>query len=153
MIQGRVQFIVRSRANSSLVNVLMDTISLSPGETLNNISLPGVLRASIRSDVIFTVSFSLNCEEDCYGPNCTDYCQPSDSDELGHYSCLSNGSIQCLPDYQNESTKCTECAVAETCGDLFSSYPTISFSISSTSLSPVSTPPPSPKRESCSSVG
>ena len=97
----------------NFVNVLMDTISLSLGDTLNNISLPGVLRASIRSDVIFTVSFSLDCEEHYYGPNCTVYCRPSDSDELGHYSCLSNGSIQCLQDYQNEDTNCTECMVAK----------------------------------------
>ena len=148
MIQGRVQFIVRSRANSGLVNVLMHTISLSPGETLNNISLPGVLRASIRSDVIFTVSFSLNCEEDYYGPNCTDYCRPSDSDELGHYSCLSNGNIQCLQDYKNENTNCTKCAVAEACGELPFSSHTSSFSVS---LSPVSTPLLLPKRELCSS--
>ena len=81
-LQGRVQFIVRSQANSNLVNILMDTISLSPGDTLSNISLPALLRASIRSDVIFTVSFSLDCEEHYYGPNCIVYCRPSDSDEL-----------------------------------------------------------------------
>ena len=128
---SRAQFLVRSRANSNLVNVLMDTISLSPGETLNNISLPGVLRASIRSDVIFTVSFSLDCEWDYYGPNCTVYCRPSDSDELGHYSCLSNGSIQCLQDYQNEDTNCTEYLVKEN-GNIqqhFLRFPVLKFQL------------------------
>ena len=128
----------------------MDTIELSPGDVLNNISLPGALSASFRSDVIFTVSFSLNCEEDYYGPNCTVYCRPSDSDKLGHYSCFSNGSILCLPEYKNEDTNCTECAVAEACGVLPSSSPTSSFSVS---LSLVSTPLHSPERESCSSIG
>ena len=122
----------------------MKTINLSPGETLNNISLPGVLSQTVRSDVIFTVSFSLNCEEDYYGPNCTIYCRPSDSDELGHYSCLSNGNIQCLQGFQNEDTNCTECAVSGECGKLTFS----SASFFSSSLSPAPTPLPPPVQHS-----
>ena len=150
-LQGRVQFFVWSQADSNFVNVLMNTISLSPGETLHNISLPGLLRTNlslpdilslhIMPDVIFTVSFSLDCEEHYYGPNCTVYCRPSDSDELGDYSCLSNGSIQCLQDYQNEDTNCTECAVAEGCDKLLPSS-------SSSSMSPAPTPLP-PIQQKC----
>ena len=67
------------------------------------------------SDVTFTVSLSLRCWTDFYGPDCSMYCYPANSSEMGHYTCLSDGSKQCLPGYQNETTNCTSCEPAVGC--------------------------------------
>lgn len=35
------------------------------------------------------------CDEDYYGPGCSDVCRPRD-DEFGHYRCTENGTKTCL---------------------------------------------------------
>ena len=87
-------------------------LSLKLKNTLKNEILAPAIQ---RSKSTFTASFTLRCGGGYHGPNCTVYCKPSDSNELGHYSCHNNGSIQCLEGYQNETTNCTECAVTEKC--------------------------------------
>ena len=127
-LQGRIQFFVRSKAVLNLTDYLVDDLSnnimLSPGETVANQMLRG--GTNLRSDVTFTASLSLSCEENFYGSDCTVHCQPADSDELGHYSCLSDGRIQCLEGYRNETSNCTECALAEGCRKLTSHTPSLS---------------------------
>ena len=36
------------------------------------------------SDVTFTVSLSLRCWTDFYGPDCSIYCYPANSSKMGH---------------------------------------------------------------------
>ena len=58
--------------------------------------------------VSLTLSYSLTCTQNYYGPNCSTYCVPSDN-SMGHYNCnTSTGSKICLPGYQKPETDCTE---------------------------------------------
>ena len=132
---------MRAVAGNEVVDYLALDFSLSPGETLDNQTLSG---HHFGSDVTFTVSFSLTCRANFYGSNCTVHCRPADSDELGHYSCLSDGRIQCLEGYRNETSNCTECVLAEGCRKLTSSH-TPSLSVHCP-LSP-------PEHGSCGSPG
>ncbi len=45
------------------------------------------------------------CREGYFGPDCG--CTPRD-DSTGHFTCDVNGTIVCLPGYQNTSTNCLE---------------------------------------------
>ena len=53
-----------------------------------------------------TLGFRLMCTEDYYGPNCTTFCVERD-DELGHYTCDSEGNRVCREGYQDPSANCT----------------------------------------------
>ena len=60
------------------------------------------------------LSFRLNCTENYYGPDCATFCMERD-DDLGHYTCGSDGSFVCLQGYQDPSSLCTGCIPAEEC--------------------------------------
>ena len=110
--QGGAQFCVRSAADENIVDTFCQDFLLSPGETLTNQTLYG---NHFGKQVTFNLNLSLTCTFDSFGPQCDVYCQPADDPELGHYSCLSNGSIECLDGYRNEAANCTECIPAPGC--------------------------------------
>ena len=58
--------------------------------------------------------FRLSCTENYYGPDCATFCMEK-NDEPGHYTCNSDRSIVCQPDYQDPITNCTMCIPAEGC--------------------------------------
>ena len=75
------------------------------------------------------LSFRLNCTENYYGPVCATFCMERD-DDLGHYTCGSDGSIVCRQGYQDPSSFCTECIPAEQCcKTAFKLYPDHAFII------------------------
>ena len=59
------------------------------------------------------LSFRVTCTENFYGSDCATLCVGRD-DELGHYTCDSEGNIVCREGYGNPSINCT-CMVAEGC--------------------------------------
>ena len=97
---------------SNIIDYLVFDFALLPGNTLNNQIINGMF---FGSNVTFTVSFDLACVHNSYGSDCI-YCLAADSDDSGHYTCLSDGSKQCLPGYVNASTNCTMCEPAAGCG-------------------------------------
>ena len=88
----------------NVIDYFVLDFTLASGDTLVNQTING---SYFGSDVTFTVSLSLRCLAYFYGPDCSMYCYPANSSEMGHYTCLSDGSKQCLPGYQNETTNCT----------------------------------------------
>ncbi len=62
----------------------------------------------------FQISFELECGEGFYGSDCGVFCIPRDND-LGHFTCDSNGNIMCLEGFNNTSTNCTQCLLSEGC--------------------------------------
>ena len=56
----------------------------------------------------FVLSFRVTCTENFYGSDCTTFCMERD-DDLGHYTCDSEGNIVCRERFQDPSTNCTEC--------------------------------------------
>ena len=111
-MQGKIQFFVRSAMGSNVIDYFVFDFALVPGNTLNYQTINGTF---FGSNVTFTVSFDLICTLDSYGPNCI-YCLATDSDDSGHYTCLDDGSKQCLPGYVNTSSVCTMCEPAAGCG-------------------------------------
>ena len=61
----------------------------------------------------FVLSFRVTCTENFFGSDCATFCVERD-DELGHFTCDSEGNIVCREGYGNPSINCT-CAVAEGC--------------------------------------
>ncbi len=47
------------------------------------------------------------CKEGYFGPDCGIPCTPRD-DSTGHFTCDEDGTIVCLPGYQNTATNCVE---------------------------------------------
>ena len=105
---------VRQRSSTAVdvIDYLVLDFTLAVGENLTDQIINGRF---FGSDVTFTVSLSLSCFTNFYGPDCSTYCHPANSSEMGHYTCLSDGSKQCLPGYQNEATYCTSCVPAVGC--------------------------------------
>ena len=58
--------------------------------------------------VIIDMRFRVMCEQDYYGADCTTFCLAQDDDVNGHYTCNSDGSIQCRDGFKNPSNNCTE---------------------------------------------
>ena len=52
--------------------------------------------------------FILACAENFYQSDCSVYCEPQDSDELGHYDCGENGEKLCHLGYIDPASNCTE---------------------------------------------
>ena len=61
------------------------------------------------------LGFEVNCTENFYSADCTIFCVERDDDELGHYTCDSEGNRVCREGYQDPSNNCTECIPAEGC--------------------------------------
>ena len=97
--QGRLQFFARMLVGS-VVEYFVYDFELQAEDDPLNATINGTRNDS---NVTFTVSLSLMCFPNFYGPNCSVECVPRSSDELGFYTCLSNGSRQCLPDYEGEN--------------------------------------------------
>ena len=108
-----MQFFVRSAVGDHVIDYFVLDFTQAVGETQVNQIING---AFFGSDVIFTVTLNLTCPAHYYGLNCSIYCRPANSRDMGHYTCLSDGSRQCLPGYLNETTDClTPCVPADGC--------------------------------------
>ena len=108
-----MQFFVRSAHYHTVIDYFVLNFTLAVGETQVNQIING---AFFRSDVTFTVTLNLTCPAHFYSADCSIYCRPANSSDMGHYTCLSDGSRQCLPGYLNETTDClTPCTPADGC--------------------------------------
>ena len=107
-----MQFFVRSAVSNNVIDYFVFNFMLAVGETQLNERIDGTF---FGSDVTFTVSLNLTCPANYYGPDCSIYCRPANSSDRGHYTCLSDGSRQCLPGYRNETTYCTSCISTNGC--------------------------------------
>ena len=94
-----MQFFVRSAHYHTVIDYFVLNFTLAVGETQFNQTMDGTV---FGSDVTFTVSLNLTCPALYYGPDCSIYCRPANSSDMGHYTCLSDGSRQCLPGYMGE---------------------------------------------------
>ena len=56
--------------------------------------------------ITLTLRFRVQCAGGYEGPHCN--CLPHDDDVSGHYSCLEEGGISCLPGYTNTSNLCRQ---------------------------------------------
>ena len=57
---------------------------------------------------IVDVRFRVMCQQDYYGADCTTFCKDQNDDVNGHYTCNSDGSIQCRDSFKNPRNNCTE---------------------------------------------
>ena len=60
------------------------------------------------NNVIMGVKFRVMCQQNYYGADCATFCLAQNDDVFGHYTCNSDGSIQCLEGFKNPSNNCTE---------------------------------------------
>ena len=58
--------------------------------------------------VTIQMSFRVMCQENYYGADCATFCMAQDDDENGHYTCNSDGSIQCRDGFENPSVNCRD---------------------------------------------
>lgn len=75
----------------------------------------------LESNANLAARFILVCAENFYQSDCSVYCEPQDSDELGHYECGENGEKLCLLGYTDPTSNCTERACPCVRGSCF--YP------------------------------
>ena len=65
--------------------------------------------------VTIQMSFRVMCQENYYGADCATFCMAQDDDENGHYTCNSDGSIQCLSGFENPSNNCRDSELIHLC--------------------------------------
>ena len=59
--------------------------------------------------VIVNMTFRvMMCPENFYGTNCATFCVAQNDDQNGHYTCNGDGSIQCLPGFENTDNNCRD---------------------------------------------
>ena len=113
--QGKLQLFVRVSVGDHIVEYFQLDFELSLNDPPLNRTINGSFYGS---HMTFTFGLSLTCLTHFYGPNCSVLCRPVDSNDQGHYRCLSDGSKQCLPGYQNTSNNCLTCVPADGCREL-----------------------------------
>lgn len=97
---------------NDLVAQFVIPINLNPA---SNNSKPGVAYPSISNlGQFIRLAFRLSCAENFYGDDCTRSCVGR-NDDVGHYTCDSNGDVVCLEGFQEESTNCMQCTLAAKC--------------------------------------
>ena len=116
-LQGRLQLFVRASVGEHLIEYFQLDFELGFNDPPLNRTINGTFFGSYMT---FTIDLSLTCLGHFYGPNCSVYCFPENSSR-GHYTCLSDGSKQCLHGYTNTSSDCTTCVPADDCCELFPS--------------------------------
>lgn len=101
--QGRLQLFVRTAVDGTgnVIDYFVLDFTLASGDVPVNQTLYGEL---FGSHVTFTVSLSLRCTADFYGPDCSIHCRPAS--QIGHYTCLRKEGLPC---YHNQSTNCSIC--------------------------------------------
>ena len=102
--------------------IFSDTVSvnISHNPAVSQISATMNQLLSMRA-VFFELNFELECVEGFYGTDCGVMCTPRE-DDLGHYTCDSTGSIECLDGFTDISTNCTQCLPLEGCCKSCHSY-------------------------------
>ncbi len=53
------------------------------------------------------IEYSTRCAVNHYGLQCNVWCVPMNDDNSGHYTCNSQGNIECLSGYKDIETNCT----------------------------------------------
>ena len=97
--------------NDDFVDVFAYKVHIPVGRSL---SIPRFFDGRFSIGQIW-LGFKATCAENFYGENCTIFCVERDDDELGHYTCDSEGNRVCREGYQDPSNNCTECIPAERC--------------------------------------
>ena len=54
------------------------------------------------------MSFRVRCQNNYYGADCDTFCVAQDDDVKGHYTCNSDGSIQCREGFEDTSNECRD---------------------------------------------
>jgi hypothetical protein len=109
--QGRLQLFIRVAIGNDIVEYFQLDFELGVNDPPMTLILNGRFYGSYMT---FALRLTLTCLPHYYGDNCSINCKPEDSDG-GHYTCLSNGTRECLPGYHNTSTDCTTCVPATGC--------------------------------------
>ena len=97
--------------DDDVVDIFAHQIDIPVGRSL---SIPAIFNGRFMIGQIW-LGFRANCAENFYGENCTIFCVERDDDELGHYTCDSEGNRVCREGYQDPTNNCTECIPAEGC--------------------------------------
>ena len=81
------------------------------------------------SRVSLGLSFQVTCAANFFGSDCNTACQGRD-DALGHFTCNPvNGSMVCLPGYQNLAVNCTECIPLDGCCEFLTPKLSVKFCV------------------------
>ena len=62
----------------------------------------------ILNRVSVQMRFRVTCQQDYYGADCSTFCVAQNDDLNGYYTCNSDGSIQCLEDFENPQNNCRD---------------------------------------------
>ena len=62
----------------------------------------------IRAKVSVRLQYRISCQSNFYGADCATFCSAQDNDVNGHYTCNSDGSIQCRDGFENPGNNCRD---------------------------------------------
>ena len=105
--QGSFQFYVKVIDNDIVTaDDLVDEVYVSMvGLAVNSTFTTATAYTGQHGQGSITLQFQVVCNANYYGSNCTTYCVATD-DNLGHYTCASDGSKQCLSGWSNPAGNC-----------------------------------------------
>lgn len=102
---------ITNRRNGALIRIFNYTLTTTTGAIIGHI----IVNNNFGIRYVYHVLLS-GCGQNLYGPTCSIICVPTD-DNTGHFTCGSNGEINCLPGYTNsagDGGRCLTC-VSSTC--------------------------------------
>ena len=106
--QGSFQLYVKVIDNDVWPNAddLVDEVYVSMvGLAVSNTFTTATAYNGLHEQGSITLQFQVVCNANYYGSNCTTFCVATDN-TMGHYTCASDGSKQCLSGWSNSAGNC-----------------------------------------------
>ena len=88
-----------------LDNIFIDIMELAESE---NFAVAKEFTGEMNKVIVNMTFRVMMCPENFYGTNCATFCVVQNDDQNGHYTCNSDGSIRCLPGFENTTNSCRD---------------------------------------------
>ena len=114
-IQVRFQLYIKARDSDTglITNLInsdddLDDIFIDQALEVNSGFTAMERYTGILDRVSLQMRFRVMCQQDYYGADCSTFCVAQNDNVNGHYTCNSDGSIQCLEGFENPSNNCRD---------------------------------------------
>ena len=102
-------------SSNEVDTIVIQRNDISPSETFT--AMENFL--GVHGNAIMELSFRLTCKGNFYGTDCATFCEQTDHDTLGHFSCDENGNRVCLDGYTDPTTNCVTMSCDSECAGEF----------------------------------
>ena len=99
---------VRAMDEDMFGDDFLDDIFITRTLQVSNVFTEVMEYTGNNNKVTVGMSFRVRCQNNYYGADCDTFCEAKDDDVNGHYTCNSDGSIQCREGFEDTNNECRD---------------------------------------------